>query len=150
LVGWLLDTNVVSELGRTRCNPNVTAWAANQSEQDLYISVLTLGEYDKGLHNLPIDSRARCRIEAGIRSIGMQFDGRVLAVSDPIIRRWGRLSGQIQRATGRAPAVVDTLLAATAIEHGLMLATRNVQDVQDTGARLFDPWRDDPESLPRA
>jgi hypothetical protein len=80
----------------------------------------------------------------------MQFDGRVLAVSDPIIGRWGRLSGQIQRATGRAPAVVDTLLAATAIEHGLMLATRNVQDVQDTGARLFDPWRDDPESLPRA
>ena len=148
MVGWLLDTNVVSELGRTRRDPNVMAWAANQSERDLYISVLTLGEYDKGLHNLPIGSPARRYIEVGIRETEIRFAGRTLPVSDAIVRRWGRISGEILLATGRAPEVIDTLLAATAIEHGLVLATRNVRHVQDTGARIFNPWEDDPGSPP--
>jgi predicted nucleic acid-binding protein len=146
LVGWLLDTNLVSELGRTRRDSNVTVWVTKQSEGDLYISVLTLGEFDKGLHNLPVGSPARHHIEVGIREIEIRFGGRTLPVSDAIVRRWGRISGDILFATGRAPEVIDTLLAATAIEHGLVLATRNVRHVQDTGARVFNPWQDDPGS----
>ena len=124
------------------------AWAENHSERDFYISVLTLGEYDKGLHNLPAASPSRRRIGAGIRAIEVQFGGRILPVSDAIVRRWGRISGEVLFATGRAPEVIDTLLAATAIEHGLVLATRNVRHVQDTGARIFNPWEDDPGSPP--
>jgi predicted nucleic acid-binding protein len=88
------------------------------------------------------------RTEADLSALESRFARRVLPVSDPIVRRWGRLSGQIQRATDRAPAVIDTLLAASAIEHGLVLVTRNIRDVQDTGARIFNPWQDDPESIP--
>ena len=124
------------------------AWAENHSERDFYISVLTLGEYDKGLHNLPAASPSRRRIGAGIRAIEVQFGGRILPVSDAIVRRWGRISGEILFTTGRAPEVIDTLLAATAIEQGLVLATRNVRHVQDTGARIFNPWEDDPGSPP--
>lgn len=142
--GWLLDTNVVFEIARGDPEPRVVNWAETQPDHQLFISVLTLGEYDKGIHNLPAGSRLRMRIETDLQVIEHQFTGRILRLHETVVRRWGRISGEIQRATGRAPEVVDTLLAATAIEHGLVLATRNVRDVQDTGARVFNPWVDDP------
>jgi hypothetical protein len=148
LSGWLLDTNVLFEITRQGGDARVLLWITGQSEYSLHISVLTLAEYDKGIHNLPAGSRLRMRTEADLSALESRFTRRVLPVSDPIVRRWGRLSGQIQRATDRAPAVIDTLLAASAIEHGLVLATRNIRDVQDTGARIFNPWQDDPESIP--
>ncbi len=80
---------------------------------------------------------ARAALEA-------RFARRVLPVSDAIVRRWGRISGAVQRSTGQAPPVIDTLLAATAIQHDLCLVTRNLGDVRDSGASLFDPWHDDP------
>lgn len=145
--GWLLDTNVVTELARQRPDPRVAAWVAPLARRSLYISVLTLAEYDKGIENLPADSSARARIEAAVAALEFEFAGRVLAVGNAIMRRWGRLSGQIQRTAGKAPPVIDTLLAATAIEHDLCLVTRNVRDVRDTGARVFDPWTDDPRAM---
>ena len=75
------------------------------------------------------------------------FTGRTLSISDAIVRRWGRLSGADQQTAGKAPPVIDTLLAATAIEHDLCLVTRDVRDVRDTGAALFNPWTDDPRSI---
>ena len=145
--GWLLDTNVVTELGRRRRDPKVAAWAADLSNHTLYISVLTLGEYDKGIHNLARGSPVRARIEAAVAAIELDFARRTLSVTDAIVRRWGRLSGEIQHTTGKAPPVIDSLLAATAIEHDLCLVTRNVRDVRETGAALFNPWTDDPRSI---
>jgi predicted nucleic acid-binding protein len=69
----------------------------------------------------------------------------VLSVSDQIVRRWGAIGGEGKRLTGHSPSVIDTLLAATAIEHDFYLATRNVADVANSGAAVFNPWRDDPE-----
>ena len=145
--GWLLDTNVVSELMRLGGDAKVMLWAVEQPEHRVYISVLTLAEYDKGIHNLIERSPARAHYEAAVKSVELRFTGRTLSVSDAVVRRWGRLSGTIQQTTGKAPPVVDTLLAATAIEHDLCLVTRNVRDVRDTGAALFDPWTDDPRSI---
>ena len=145
--GWLLDTNVVSELMRAAGDAKVMLWAVEQPEHRVYISVLTLAEYDKGIHNLPERSPARARHEAAVKSVELRFTGRTLSISDAVVRRWGRLSGEIRQTTGKAPPVVDTLLAATAIEHDLCLVTRNVRDVRDTGAALFDPWTDDPRSI---
>ena len=71
----------------------------------------------------------------------------MLSVSDAIVRRWGRLSGDILQISGRTPAVIDTLLAATAIEHDLCLVTRNVKNVGATGAVVFNPWTDDPGAV---
>jgi predicted nucleic acid-binding protein len=147
LIGWLLDTNVVSELMRRAGDDRVIAWAAGQPADLLFISVLTLAEYDKGIQNLAVDQPARARFQAALRAVELRFADRKLSVSDAIVRRWGRLSGEIGRVRGRAPAVVDTLLAATAIEHDLCLVTRNVKDVRHTGATIFNPWTDDPAAV---
>ena len=144
----MLDTNVLSELGRPRGDDRVVAWAAAQPERTMFISVLNLAEYDKGIANLPDDAPNRGRLEATLAALELRFKARVLSVSDSTVRRWGRLSGQIKRRSGRSPPVIDTLLAATAIENDLHLATRNVKDVAGTGASVFDPWRDDPARFP--
>ena len=141
--GWLLDTNVIAELARGGGDARVVGWAAAVDEDLLYISVLTLGEYDKGVANLPDASPARARIEASVAALEARFEGRVLGVSDTIVRRWGRISGAVQRARSRPPPVIDTLLAATAIEYDLCLVTRNLRDVDASGATLFNPWEDD-------
>ena len=147
MIGWLLDTNVVAELASPRGEARVHAWAASQDESRLYLSILTLGEYEKGLHNLPITSSARPRIAAALDALEVRFAGRLLSVSDAVIRRWGTISGAVKRATGHSPPVIDTMLAATAIEHDLYLVTRNVRDVQHSGAAVFNPWTDNPAAF---
>ncbi len=141
--GWLLDTNVIAELARVGGDARVAAWEEEADEDFLYISVLTLGEYDQGVANIPDASPARARIEASVAALEARFEGRVLGVSDAIVRRWGRISGAVQRASHRPPPVIDTLLAATAIEYDLCLVTRNVKDVDASGATLLNPWEDD-------
>ncbi len=137
--GWLLDTNVVAELARPQGAKRVQAWASVQDETLLFISILTLGEYDKGLNNLPPDSLLRPVIAAGIAALEVRFSGRILNLTDRIVRRWGALSGAVKRQTGHAPPVIDTMLAATAIEHDLCLVTRNLRDVQHSGATCLNP-----------
>lgn len=144
--GWLLDTNVVAELAKPHGATGVLTWAAAQDEVLLFLSILTLGEYDKGLHNLPPDSQHRPNIAAGIAALEVRFADRVLPLTDAIVRRWGTISGAVKRQTGQTPPVIDTLLAATAIEHDLCLVTRNVRDVRHSGATLLNPWENSPES----
>ncbi len=143
MIGWLLDTNVVAELANPHGAARVHAWAAAQDERRVYLSILTLGEYEKGLHNLPEDSAIRLRIEAALAALEARFADRLLPVRDAAVRRWGAISGAVKRATGQTPPVIDTMLAATALEHDLYLATRNVRDVQHSGAAVFNPWTDD-------
>ena len=138
--GWLLDTNVVASLIAPNGAPSVKAWAAGQAEERLWLSVLTLGEYDKGIAQLADDDPKRPAFAAARDALETRFAGRILPVSDHVIRRWGALSGRIRRDTGHPPAVIDTMLAATAIEHLLCLTTRNTKDVSATGAELFNPW----------
>ncbi len=148
MIGWLLDTNVVAELANPHGTARVHAWAATQVEQRLHLSILTLGEYEKGLHNLPERNAIRPRIEAALAALEARFADRLLPVSDAVVRRWGAISGGVKRATGQTPPVIDTMLAATALERDLYLATRNIRDVQHSGAAVFNPWTDDPASCP--
>ncbi|MGE0253797.1 MAG: type II toxin-antitoxin system VapC family toxin [Alphaproteobacteria bacterium] len=138
--GWLLDTNVVSELGRATPARNVVAWARAVPEGRLFISVLTLAEYEKGIAHLDPASPAVLRYEAALAALAARFRGRVLPVSDAIVHRWGHISGAVKRLTRQSPPVIDTLLAATAIEHQLVLVTRNIRGVEHAGATLLDPW----------
>ena len=148
MIGWLLDTNVVSALINPNGAPSVKAWAAGEDEENLFLSVLTLAEYDKGIFNLAEDHSDRQRYIASRDALEARFAGRILSVDDATVRRWGRISGTVKRETGHPPQVIDTLLAATAIEHDLYLATRNVRDTAHAGATVFDPWNDDPERFP--
>ena len=142
--GWLLDTNVIASLIAPSGARSVKAWAASIEETSLYLSVLTLAEYDKGIEKLPQDHADRSRYGAMRDGIESRFAGRILSVDDRVVRRWGAISGRVSRESGQAPPVIDTLLAATAIEAGLILVTRNVKDVRHAGATVFDPWNEDP------
>jgi hypothetical protein len=149
LIGWLLDTNVISEIGRRQPNPKVAAWVNAQPEESLFISVLSLGEGDKGLAKLDPENPERVRLTTKWQAIEERFEGRVLTVSDAIVRRWGAISGVMSR-DGRPVPVIDTLLAATALEHDLYLVTRNTEDVAPTGAAIFNPWKDNAPNFPLA
>lgn len=148
MIGWLLDTNVVAALINPNGAPSVKRWAEGQSERTFYLSVLTLGEYDHGIHNLPDDHPDRSRYIAARDTLEARFAGRVLPVSDAVVRHWGRISGARRRTTGRPPQVIDTLLSATAMEHALFLVTRNTKHVSASGAAVFDPWTDDAADFP--
>lgn len=139
---------MVSEIARPNCAPKVAAWAEAQSERSFFISILTLAEFDQGIHNLPPDSPARAKIAAAVDSLADRFSGRVLSLDDKTVRRWGEIAGTCRRVHGIRPPVIDAMIAATALEHGLYLATRNVKDVRTTGAAVFDPWNDDPAAFP--
>ena len=138
--GWLLDTNVIASLIAPNGAPSVKVWAAAQDEDRLFLSVLTLGEYDKGIAKLAEDHPDRMRYTQARDDLEARFEGRVLPVSDAVVRHWGRLSGKIHRDTGHPPPVIDTLFAATAIEAGLCFVTRNVKDVAASGVTLLNPW----------
>lgn len=148
--GWLLDTNVVVALINPNGAPSVKAWASAQPEHRMYLSVLTLAEYDKGIHNLPDDHPGRSRYIAARDALEGRFAGRILSVEDAVVRRWGTISGLTKRQTGHPPSVIDTLLAATALENELFLVTRNTKDVKLSGAAVFSPWSDDPAQFPLA
>jgi hypothetical protein len=145
--GWLLDTNVIAEVSGTKPDPQVRRWMSLQDESTLYLSVLTLAEYEKGIHHLPETDSRRPRLRAALAALEARFQGRVLSLSDTIVRRWGVISGETKRSTKQAPSVIGTMLAATAIEIGLYFVTRNTQDVFRSGATLFNPWQDDPSAF---
>jgi toxin FitB len=149
LIGWLLDTNVTAEIISPGGSARVKAWAAAQDEATLHLSILTIAEYDKGIANLPPEGDSRRPVYITTRDrLAARFAERLLPVSDAIVRRWGTISGTMRRDTGHPPPVIDTLLAATALDHDLYLATRNVRDVRHSGAAVFNPWDDDPSAFP--
>ena len=136
---YLLDTCVVSELVRPRPVEAVVAWINDQQEEHLYLSVLTLGELRKGIESLS-DHRKRIRLENWLdRDLKLRFAGRWLAVDDETAERWGAISA---RTAGRGTTipVIDGLLAATALIHGMTLVTRNSDHVRETGVVFLDPW----------
>lgn len=145
--GWLLDTNVISELSSLRTDVNVAKWVESQSESRLYLSILSFGEYRKGIENLSAGDKRRPYLLRSVAALEQRFAGRILPVSDAVVLRWGAISGMVKRATGNSPSVIDTLLAATALEHNLYLVTRNVAHVKESGAMVFNPWKDNPEDF---
>jgi len=138
-VNYLVDTCVISEVVRKRPAPEVVSWLAAQDEDHLFMSVLSLGELHEGIARLA-DSRRRRTLEAWVEGdLQRRFTGRIIPVDPGIAARWGRISGAAERA-GRVIPVIDGLLAATALEHGLTLATRDTSHMEPTGVELFNPW----------
>lgn len=137
--GFLIDTNVLSELVRPKPESRVISWLQGIDEELLYLSVLTIGEIRKGAEALPQASR-RIAIEAWLeKDLRDRFQGRVLSITEEVADRWGRIAGQAHSKRVLLP-VVDGLLAATALHHNLTLVTRNVKDIVPTGVNLFNPW----------
>ena len=137
--GFLLDTNIISELVKRKPEPNVTAWIDSTDENLLYLSVLTLGEIRKGIVSLR-DASRRVVLEAWLDSdLALRFADRILPITRPVADRWGRLAAAASAAKSPLP-VIDGLLAATALDQNLTLVTRNTKDVGVTGVPVFNPW----------
>ena len=138
-VGFLLDTNVPSELVRPQPEPRVKAWVATQRLDELFISAVSFGELRRGIM-LRAPRKRRTEIELWLETdLSMLFSGRILALTRSIAERWGVLDAQRQRM-GRPLNVPDGQIAATALEHGLTLVTRNVKDFAGLGIEVINPW----------
>lgn len=137
--GFLLDTNIPSELVRPRPEPQVLAWLAAQALDDLYLSVITFGELRKGV-TLRTPGKRRAQLEFWIENdLQALFDGRTLPVTKAVAERWGSFEGARQLA-GKPLSAPDGQIAATAFEHGLTLVTRNVGDFAGLGLEIVNPW----------
>lgn len=133
MIAYLLDTNVVSELIKSRPDPRAAAWLGSVS--DTFISVLTIGELRRGTAALRArDPRRATALDAWIDRLLSEYDDRVLDVTATVATKWARLPRT------RTIPVIDSLLAATARVHGLTLATRNLRDVSDLGVPVVDPF----------
>ena len=136
-MAYLLDTNVISEPMRAKPNMKIVRWL--DELESAHVSVLTFGELRKGIASAKDDIR-RNRLEAWLEGdLTARFAQRTHKVDSRIADRWGRLVASVARPL----PVIDSLLAATALTHDLILATRNVRDFADiVGLRLYDPWSD--------
>ncbi len=136
---YLLDTCVISELVRKKPALRVVKWLSEQEEPALFLSVLTLGELEKGISKLP-GGPLRQRLREWVdRDLRRRFLNRILSVDGDVADCWGRLSAETEKK-GRKVPVIDGLLAATALTYGLTLVTRNIKNVETTEALLFNPW----------
>lgn len=137
-MAYLLDTCLLSEVWKPRPNAGVIEWLEASMEEDLFLSVLSLGELEKGIQRLP-DGRKKARLARDYVLLRSRFSSRVLGVTDVIAERWGDLSAAAERA-GRHIHVIDGLIAATALVQGLTVVTRNVDDFATIPVPLLDPW----------
>lgn len=137
--GFLLDTNVVSELIKPRPEARVAAWIEATEESLFRLSVLTLGEIRKGIDSLPDRSR-RSALESWLsHDLLVRFAHRILDVDQDVADRWGQIAAKAAAAKRQLP-MIDGLLAATALHHNLTLVTRNTKDVSLTGVPAINPW----------
>jgi len=137
--GFLLDTNCISELVRSKPEPRVMDWMRAADESLLYLSVLTLGEIRKGAAILP-QSKRRTYLESWLElDLQVRFSGRVLDIDKAVSDRWGWLTAEAQRR-GKPLSALDGLLAATAIHHNLTIVSRNTSDFAGTQAPILNPW----------
>ena len=135
-MSYLVDTDVVAELSRRVPNPRVVSWFRDVPDTALHLSVLTLGELRKGVETLA-DARRKERLRVWLENdLAEWFGDRLLPVTAAVADRWGRLLA----GAGRPVPAVDSLLAATALHHGLRMVTRNSKDFVLPGLDVVNPW----------
>ena len=132
---YLLDTNVLFEVRKPRGHANVKRWISSVPAEDLYLSVLTLGEVRRGIGLLGRRDRAQAEIyESWLTTVRRDYEDRILPVDAQVAEEWGRMN------VPDPISIVDGLMAATARVKNMTLVTRNTSDVARTGVRLLNPF----------
>ena len=136
MTGYLLDTNILSEVRKgDRAHAGVREWFKSVEDQNLYLSVLVLGEIRRGVERLwDKDTTQAGVLEKWLIGLEREFSDRILGIDNQIAECWGRISASQPMST------TDGLLAATAITQGMVLVTRNVRHVAHTGVRTLNPF----------
>lgn len=137
---YILDTNVISEAINKQPNPQVMNWLRGIDAQELYLSVITVGEIKKGVEKLP-ESHRRKTIEHWFENeLLIKFEGRILALDLPTILVWGNLVGALEQKGRKLPAL-DSLIAATAKYSDYTLVTRNEKDFDGIDITILNPFK---------
>ena len=132
---FLLDTDVLSELRRSRRDRNVVAWIGDVTAADLFLSAVTIGEIELGIARQQVINPSFAQELASWLDVTLRAYGeRILPLTVGIARRWGRLAAQLGNKQ------LDLAIAATALEHGLTVVTQNVSDFEPTGVPTLNPF----------
>lgn len=132
---YLLDTNILSELRKANPNQRVVRWYDATSDADMHLSVMTIGEFRKGLARLRRkDPERAAGLALWLDRLLAPYESRVLPITPEIANVWGELNDP------EPLPIIDAFIAATAIVHDMVLVTRNVKDFQRTGVRLLNPF----------
>jgi len=146
VTGWLLDTNVLSELRRPRPERKVLAFVAAQPLDLLYVSSATLAEIRYGIERVP-DAGRRAELNDWLANkLRPMFEHRVLAITEDIMVKW-RLLVEDGRRAGHTFSQPDLIIGATALEHGLTVVSRDVSDYQKARVPVLNPWIDRPPAV---
>lgn len=140
-MSYLLDTCVISEFVKKKPEPKVIRWLKNCREDKLYLSVLTLGEIQKGI-SLLSDAKKKMPLTTWLHEeLPIRFEGRIIGINEDVALQWGQILGKSQVKGIIIPAI-DGLIAASALVHHLTVVTRNKKDIEKSGVSIFDPWED--------
>jgi tRNA(fMet)-specific endonuclease VapC len=136
---YLLDTCVISELVAKHPSPQVVDFVDGLDSDDVYLSVITIGKIAKGVEKLP-KSKRKQELYAWLKEdLLVRFDGRIIPLDTEVLMQWGTLVGRLE-STGVTLPAIDSLIAATTLTHQLTLVTRNVDDFNNTGIEIINPW----------
>ena len=136
---YLLDTCLISELVAKQPNQRVVNWLDAQTSETLYLSVITIGEVAKGINKLPVSQRKNSLQIWLTQTLPTRFAGRILGIEITTMLLWGELVGRLEQQ-GRSLPVMDSLIAAIALQNSLSLVTRNENDFAETGVEIVNPW----------
>lgn len=140
-MNYLLDTCVISELAKTRPVQSVVDWVVSQDATRCFISSITLGEIQKGVSKLA-DTPKKEELQTWLdRDVRERFAGQTIAIAVNEVLQWGKMQAAMEKQ-GRPMPLMDSLIAATALFHGMTLVTRNTRDMEASGVALFNPWSD--------
>lgn len=139
-MSYLLDTNVVSEPERKRPDRNVLEWLDNVDYRSVYLSALTVGEIKKGVAKLATGKR-KAHIQNWLEDVRQHFAGRILPMTENTFLAWGQMYGYLEKR-GIVRPIFDSLFEATAIEHDLILVTRNTRNFRSSSVTILNPWED--------
>ena len=141
-MSYLIDTCVISELIKAKPHLGVIEWFNKVDENLLFLSVITIGELEKGISKLGLnESNKRSKIEKWFKKdLIPRFENRIIPIDSEIALKWGLVLGENEKNGIKIP-VLDGLIGATALVHNLTVVTRNVEDINFTGALIINPWK---------
>jgi hypothetical protein len=146
VTGWLLDTNILSELRRPKPEQKVLTFVAAQPLELLYVSSVTFAEIRFGIE-LVTDASRRAELNDWLaHKVRPMFEQRVLAITEDVMLKW-RLLVEDGRKVGHTFSQPDLIIAATALHHGLTVVSRDVSDYQKTHTPVLNPWIDQPPAV---
>lgn len=140
-MAYLLDTCAISEMVAVKPNQNVLDWFEHQPESTLYLSVVTWGEIQKGIYHLPAGKR-KVKLETWFfDDLFPTFQGRIISFDERLITTWAKMLAGF-KSKGLVRPSLDSLIEATALQHNMILVTRNERNFRDSDVSVFNPWEE--------